>query len=107
VESFHIADNVAALSVASIDPGKTIEKHNHPTMYELFFILSGEGYVTLTSSSTTPEYDNDISTKTTQRTEILKPGVFLQTAPGDFHSFGVDESRQEPLRMIYFGVTTG
>jgi quercetin dioxygenase-like cupin family protein len=108
LQSFEIAKNVAALSVASINPGQMIETHHHPTMFEFFYILSGEGRVTLT----TPDGGDAISATTSssgessQTTHVLKEGVFLQTAPGDYHSFTVDSNQQDPLRMIYFGITT-
>ena len=104
LKSFEVAENLAALSIANIEVGKTIEKHNHPTMFEFFYILSGEGYVELTPAKDANNFSS--TTTTVSRKEVLRQGSFLQTAPGDFHSFGVEENQKVPLRMIYFGVTT-
>lgn len=98
--SFAIAPNLAALSIANIEPGQSIASHHHPTMFELFYVLSGQGKVTLTPPS------NNSNASASSNTKVLSQGVFLQTAPGDFHSFRVEDHRSEPLRMIYFGVTT-
>jgi mannose-6-phosphate isomerase-like protein (cupin superfamily) len=101
LQPFDIAANLAGLSIASIEPGKTIEKHCHPTMFEFFYILSGDGYVVLSPAN------SDAKAQSGSK-QSLRAGDFLQTAPGDFHSFGVDDDGEtkEPLRMIYFGITT-
>ena len=98
---FSITENLAGLSVASIQPGQTIEKHNHLTMFEFFYVLSGEGYVISTKrvQQDSPGFKIDETVK-------LIEGSFVQTVPGDFHSFGVDKDQTRPLQMIYFGITT-
>lgn len=98
--SFTVAPNVATLSVATVPPGAGIAAHMHPTMHEIFFVLSGRGSVTLKPS------DVSSSEPTTMPPHTLTEGAFLYTAPGDTHAFAVASAEVEPLRMIYFGVTT-
>jgi quercetin dioxygenase-like cupin family protein len=96
MESFRLADNLAAFSVARILPGQTIAAHAHPTMNEVFFVLAGRGSVTLTTKAQQQQTTS----------YALTEGSFLYTAPGDVHAFRVSANEVEPLRMIYVGVTT-
>ena len=110
VPPFEIAQNFAGASLAHIDPGKQIEWHHHPTMYEVFFITAGQGYVSIVDKQdverrSQSKMDADAFSKQAT-TALLHKGSFLLTAPGDYHSFGVDADRTEPMEMIYFGVTT-
>lgn len=104
VPSFAIHPNLAGLSVASIQPGQTIEKHHHPTMYEFFYVISGEGYVKTTLAQ--PDNSSSQQPGKSEETFQLRQGSFIQTIPDDFHSFGVGKERTKPLQMIYLGVTT-
>ena len=105
--SFGIAANVAALSVARIAPGQEIPYHHHPTMYEFFFVLAGQGHVGLVRAAAAPKKGVSLDFFTQNEETIqLRQGSFLQTSPGDYHSFRVDASQTEPLQMIYFGITT-
>eukprot|EP00977_Amphora_coffeiformis_P013513 scaffold3571_cov176-Amphora_coffeaeformis.AAC.29 len=98
---FSIAENLAGLSVASIQPGQTIERHHHPTMFEFFYVISGEGYAVSKNNAQQDSFGSN-----SEETLKLREGSFVQTVPGDFHSFAVDHVQTKPLQMIYFGVTT-
>ena len=101
---FDLASNFAGFSMASIQPGQRIESHHHPTMFEFFFVLSGEGYVaTTTIANDASDQQSSNSNNNNEVTSPLRKGSFLLTAPGDFHSFRVDNDKTEPLQMMYFG----
>lgn len=99
-----LADNFAGLSRARIEPGQSIEWHHHPTMFECFYVLSGEGYVAMTTQQTSRDDPAQLNARAV--TSQLTKGSFLLTAPGDYHSFRVDQDKTEPLQLLYFGVTT-
>lgn len=65
--------------------GETCEEHLHPTMYEYFYFISGEGTYTIDG---TPYH--------------LEPGTFLEIPAGLKHSLSADKGSE--LRFVYWGV---
>ena len=104
---FRVADNFAGVSIARVESGQTIELHHHPTMFEFFYILSGEGYVSIIEKPKQAKPSHGIRQSDEKGAKSpLVQGSFLLTAPGDYHSFGVEKDKTAPMQMIYFGVTT-
>lgn len=68
-------------------PGETCEEHQHPTMYEYFYFISGEGTYTVNGV----DYH-------------LVPGSFLEIPAGMKHSLVADKGME--LRFVYWGVAT-
>jgi len=69
-------------------PGETCKSHVHPTMYEYFYFLSGEGTYRVGDE----KYD-------------LVPESFLEIPAGVEHSLHADKNSD--LRFVYWGVATG
>ena len=68
-------------------PGETCEEHIHPTMYEYFYFISGEGTYTIDGV----DYN-------------LEPGSFLEIPAGLKHSLAADKG--VVLRFVYWGIAT-
>jgi mannose-6-phosphate isomerase-like protein (cupin superfamily) len=85
--------NVAGCAVVDVLPGKLIATHVHGSMHEFFYVLSGQGYATVT------DWPNELVT--------MKTGDFLHVPPTSAHAFSVASEDTEPLRLFYCGVTVG
>ncbi len=66
-------------------PGEACEEHLHPTMYEYFYFISGEGTYTIDGV----DYN-------------LEPEVFLEIPSGLKHFLVADKGTE--LRFVYWGV---
>ncbi|UIE38795.1 cupin domain-containing protein [Leptodesmis sichuanensis] len=74
-------------SQARLAPGQIASAHHHVDMYEVFFVMSGVGVITL---DRTPY--------------ALTPGVCVAVEPGETHE--VKNTGDEELVLTYFGVLT-
>jgi quercetin dioxygenase-like cupin family protein len=90
VEPFDVP-NIAGFSVASVKPGQSIANHVHESMMELFYVLSGSGMVRINQNE-----ENRIET-----------GHFIRVVPGEYHSFWVDPTESQEMRMLVCGVAIG
>mmetsp|Transcript_44815 Transcript_44815/g.72987 ORF Transcript_44815/g.72987 Transcript_44815/m.72987 type:complete len:151 (-) Transcript_44815:65-517(-) len=73
-------------SQAKFKPRQRVEEHLHPDMFEVFFIESGEGLITV------------------EGVEIsVRPGSCIRVGAGEKHSV-VNTSDSEDLVMTYFGI---
>lgn len=72
-------------SQAIFQPGQVAPAHSHPDMYEVFFVASGEGSI---SVNETPY--------------ALKPGTCVAVEPGETHE--VSNFGTSPLTLLYFGI---
>ncbi|GAB4340748.1 MAG: hypothetical protein OHK0047_32140 [Leptolyngbyaceae cyanobacterium] len=72
-------------SQARLAPGQIASAHQHIDMYEVFFVMSGVGVITL---DRTPY--------------ALTPGVCVAVEPGETHE--VKNTGDEELVLTYFGV---
>jgi quercetin dioxygenase-like cupin family protein len=68
-------------------PGEICEEHEHPTMYEYFYFLSGEGTYIVGEN----EYE-------------LKAGVFLEIPAGVKHR--LEAKGSSDLTFVYWGIAT-
>ena len=83
--------HLTGFSGTLLSPGQTVPAHRHPTMHEVFYVVSGEGVFTIAG-----------------RRHAVRTGSFIHLAPGEEHSI---ETRRSPesesaLRMVYFGIAT-
>ena len=86
VEPFSLMNNLAGFSVATMTKGQTVTSHQHASMHEFFFILSGSGNVRL--------HDRDF---------YLQAGSFVHVAPHTSHTFWATNDG-DPLRMLLCGI---
>lgn len=80
----HASEQVA---FGQFKSGEVCEEHIHPTMFEYFFFISGEGTCIIEGV----EYQ-------------LMPNSFLEIPAGKKHSFHADKNSD--LRFIYWGIAT-
>jgi len=66
-------------------PGEVCEEHVHPTMFEYFFFISGEGTYKIEGV----EYN-------------LEPNIFLEIPAGYTHSLHAD--KEKGLMFVYWGI---
>jgi quercetin dioxygenase-like cupin family protein len=83
--------NLAGLSVATLLPNQHLASHQHDTMHEFFYVLSGSGVLQINGVD---QY-------------LLSAGSFVHAVPGEWHSFWVTPESQQALKMVVCGVTTG
>ena len=93
IEPFEIP-NIAGFSVATLRPGQTVTEHVHESMIEAFFVLSGQGTISIN------QHETSIST-----------GHFILVVPGERHSLWVDnvasgESSQDMVFLV-LGIAEG
>ncbi|MGD1854292.1 MAG: cupin domain-containing protein [Leptolyngbyaceae cyanobacterium] len=72
-------------SQATFAPGQVAAAHAHGDMYEIFFVSSGHGIMTVNGAEQT-----------------LLPGVCILVEPGDIHE--VKNTGESALVLTYFGV---
>jgi quercetin dioxygenase-like cupin family protein len=70
---------------AQFEPGQVAAVHAHADMYEVFFVQSGQGTISVDG-----------------QTYVLKSGVCISVAPGETHE--VSNTGNETLVLIYFGI---
>ena len=71
--------------VVSLEPGKGHERHNHPGVEEVLYVLSGTGDQTV-------EVDDQILKRE------VGPGVLIHIPPDVYHS--TVNTGQEPMRLL-------
>ena len=71
--------------VVSLEPGKGHERHNHPGVEEILYVLSGTGEQTV-----------DIAGKTLRRE--VRAGVLIHIPPNIYHS--TVNIGQEPMQLL-------
>lgn len=86
VEPFAIP-RMTGFSVATFRPGQKVKEHAHENMVEIFYVLSGLGFV-------------KINEKVTQ----LTTGHFFAVVPGESHSLWVDASESQDMQVALYGV---
>ncbi len=74
-------------SSAIFRPGQSVETHNHPTMYEVFYILKGKAEFVVEEERV-----------------VLGAGDCITIAPGERHSRS--NPYRENVEWIYFGIAT-
>jgi len=72
---------------STIGPASAVETHNHPTMWEFFFVLSGEATYVLDGE----EFQ-------------VGPGDLFVVPPGRQHS---QKTQSDSHTVLYWGVATG
>lgn len=72
-------------SQARFSPGQVAIAHQHPDMYEVFFVQSGMGTITIDGSP-----------------QALQPGVCVAVELGETHE--VANTGTEELVLLYFGI---
>lgn len=85
VEAFQTIPTLAGFSVATLQPNQRVEFHQHETMHELFYVLSGSGTI----------HVNGINYTATQ-------GLFVHVTPRERHSMWA--SSETELKMIVCGL---
>jgi quercetin dioxygenase-like cupin family protein len=85
-----VVPNLAGLSVATLLPNQRISLHQHSTMHEFFYVLSGSGVIQVNG------IDNSV-----------EPGSFVHVAPGETHSFWVPSDSQQSMKMFVSGIAVG
>ncbi len=86
IEPFAIP-RMTGFSVATFRPGQTVKSHAHENMVEIFYVLSGTGYV-----------------KIDEKVTSLTTGHFFAVVPGESHSLWVDESETQDMQVALYGV---
>ena len=71
--------------VVYLEPGKGHERHNHPGVEEILYVLSGTGEQTV-----------DIAGRSLRRE--VSPGVLIHIPPGIYHS--TVNTGREPMRLL-------
>jgi quercetin dioxygenase-like cupin family protein len=85
-----VVPNLAGLSIATLLPNQGISSHQHDTMHEFFYVLSGSGVLQINGV----DYP-------------LTAGSFVHAVPGERHSFWTSPESQQAMKMLVCGVTTG
>lgn len=123
IEPFQIHTNIAGISIATIQPGQTIEQHHHESMHEFFYILTGT--VTIIYGDNNNDYNNNIINYSSsivvdnetnrqadaqrqqeQYRQVCSAGYFFHAPPGVNHSFIVDHDAMDNCTMMVIGITT-
>jgi mannose-6-phosphate isomerase-like protein (cupin superfamily) len=79
------APHLTNFSRSELQPGQTAKSHAHADMFEVFFVESGSGRITV----------DDVS-------RSFVKGDCVLVEPGEYHEIVNDED--EPLILIYFGI---
>ena len=77
--------HLSQFAQARFEPGQAAAAHAHADMYEVFFVQSGQGAITV---------DGEV--------HPLTPGVCIAVAPGEIHE--VRNPGNEQLVLTYFGI---
>lgn len=80
--------HLTTFSQASFAPGQRTTLHEHPDMWEVYFVTSGRGTMRINGKT----YD-------------LSPGVCITVEPGDTHE--VVGGDNDTLILTYFGIEEG
>jgi quercetin dioxygenase-like cupin family protein len=83
-----VIPNFSGFQVATLSAGQTVQRHEHSTMHEIFYILSGKAIFTV-------EDEDYIATN----------GTMIHLAPKEMHKIVAQESDEGDLVMAYFGIT--
>ena len=86
---------ITNLSQVALPPGDIIERHVHPTKYEVFMVLSGSGRFKVWSPGA------DVNDEP-REVIYLKTGVSVNVGPEEPHE--ITPTGEEALVMLYFGV---
>jgi len=78
---------VTGFSQAVFKPGQKCEEHQHPTMYEVYFVLEGEAKLTVNNKEYQISKDNCIMIE-----------------PKELHK--VENNSDKNLVWVYFGIAT-
>ena len=70
VEPFQVHPMLAGISVGIFDPAQEVSEHVHETMHEFFYVLEGDGVITVNGVDHT-----------------MNEGTFIHVAPNERHSF--------------------
>ena len=81
-----LAPAITQVAVSTIEPGTAVEAHQHPTMWEFFFVLSGAATYFLD--------DEEFHVKT---------GDLFVVPPGQLHS---QKAQEAPHTVLHWGVAT-
>jgi len=80
-----VIPNLSGFQVATLTDGQTVETHDHESMHEIFYVLSGLG-----------TFDVDGVALS------VSPGTMVHLAPHEKHSIRTNDS---DLTVAYFGIT--
>lgn len=89
IEPFEIS-NIAGLSVATLRPGRKIAEHEHESMLEAFYVLSGRGTISIN-----------------QHESSIYAGHFVLVVPGERHSLWVDNEASQDMVFLVLGIAEG
>jgi quercetin dioxygenase-like cupin family protein len=87
IEPFAVSQNLAGISIATLQPHQTIEAHAHATMHEFFYVLEGHGTITVNG-----------------RLQPARKGTFVHVAPFESHAISATD---EKMILMNVGLTTG
>ena len=79
------APHLASFSRATLQPGQTAHAHQHHDMFEVFFVESGVGSITVSGVE-----------------HQLVQGVCLMVEPGELHE--ITNGGTADLVLLYFGI---
>lgn len=85
-----VVPNFAGISIATLLPNQRVSPHQHDTMHEFFYVVSGTGVLQI----------NGVD-------HSLAAGSFVHAVPGERHSFWNPLESQRAMKIIICGVTTG
>jgi mannose-6-phosphate isomerase-like protein (cupin superfamily) len=77
--------HLTSFSRSRLKPGQVSRAHRHADMYEVFFVESGAGAMTVNGQD-----------------EQLEPGVCIAVEPGDEHE--ITNTGTSDLVLLYFGI---
>ncbi|MFA9392689.1 MAG: cupin domain-containing protein [Prolixibacteraceae bacterium] len=85
LDNSQLINNLTQIAYASFNPGESCELHEHPTMFEYFFFISGTGIYTI------DEIEYKISSNT-----------FLEIPPKSIHK--LTNNGLVDLKFVYWGI---
>ena len=84
-----VIPNLSGFSVVILSVGQTVETHEHESMHEIFYIVTGQASFVIDGV-----------------THIVGPGTVVHLAPHEKHSIEAVQSQDgKDLTLAYFGVT--
>ncbi|CAJ1936569.1 unnamed protein product [Cylindrotheca closterium] len=93
-----VLPRLAGISVATLESGQTVAKHEHDSMHEFFFILQGKATFRVAKAAVKGAIDQQVVT--------VSKGSFVHCAPHETHEIvGPSDPNEEPLKMFVVGVT--
>ena len=81
--------HLTGFSGTQLSSGQRVPAHRHPTMHEVFYVVSGGGTFTIGGQK-----------------HAVASGSFVHLAPGEEHSIEPHDGPGPGLRMVYFGIAT-